>query len=42
MMFWRLKALKPGTTAVELDYYRIWEGKGTAAKHFKIEVQIIP
>jgi len=40
MMFWRLKALKPGTTAVKLDYYRIWEGKGTAAKRFEVEIQI--
>jgi predicted secreted protein len=39
-MFWRLKALKPGTTAVKLNYYRIWEGKGTAAKHFEVEIQI--
>jgi predicted secreted protein len=41
-MFWKLKALKPGTTAVKLNYYRIWEGKGTAARHFEVEVQIFP
>jgi predicted secreted protein len=41
MMFWKLKALKPGTAAVKLNYYRVWEGKGTAAKHFEVEVQII-
>jgi predicted secreted protein len=40
MMFWSLKALKPGTTAVKLDYYRIWEGKGAAAKHFEVEIRI--
>jgi predicted secreted protein len=40
MMFWRLKALKSGAAAVKLDYYRIWEGKGTAAKHFEVEIMI--
>jgi predicted secreted protein len=40
MVFWRLKALKPGTTAVKSDYYRIWDGKGMATKHFEVEIQI--
>jgi len=42
IMFWRLKALKTGNTKVKMNYYRIWEGKVKAIKHFEIEIHIVP
>jgi len=41
-MFWRFKALKPGATTIELNYFKIWEGKGTAVKHFDVAIQFVP
>ena len=42
VMFWRLKALKTGITTLKMNYYRIWEGKVKAIKHFEIEIHIVP
>jgi predicted secreted protein len=37
---WRFKAEKPGATGVSMDYFRPWEGVGTAADHFRIKLRI--
>ena len=42
VMFWRLKVLKTGITTLKMNYYRIWEGKDKAIKHFEIEIHIVP
>ena len=31
---WRLQAENPGESRLALDYFRHWEGEGTAVKHF--------
>jgi predicted secreted protein len=41
IMFWRFRALQVGITTIKIDYYRIWEGKGKAIKHFEIDIQIV-
>jgi inhibitor of cysteine peptidase len=37
---WRLKAKTPGESQLALDYFRPWEGKGQAVKHFLVKVRI--
>jgi inhibitor of cysteine peptidase len=37
---WRLKAKTPGESQLALDYFRPWEGKGKAVKHFRVKVRI--
>ncbi len=37
---WRLKAKRPGETAVIMLYYRPWEGKDKAADTFTIKLRI--
>jgi predicted secreted protein len=37
---WRLKTKNPGESQLALDYFRPWEGKGTAVKHFLVKVHI--
>ncbi len=39
---WRLRAKTPRLSIIKMDYYRIWEGKDKADKHFEIEVNITP
>jgi len=39
---WKLRIKKPGLRIIKMDYYRIWEGKEKADKHFEIEVNIAP
>ena len=37
---WKLRIKKPGLSLIKMDYYRIWEGKDRADKHFEIRVNI--
>lgn len=37
---WRLKAKTAGESQLTLDYFRPWEGKGKAVKHFLVKVRI--
>jgi predicted secreted protein len=39
---WVLKAKKPGSTVINLGYYRIWEGEDKAIRRFEVEVEVIP
>jgi len=40
MEMFRFKAVKEGSAEIRMDLYRVWEGKGSAIKHFKIELNI--
>jgi predicted secreted protein len=40
MMTWRLKAKKAGATKIEMDNYRVWEGKEKSVNQFSIRVRI--
>lgn len=37
---WRLKAKSPGEARLTLNYFRPWEGKAKAVKHFMVKVSI--
>ena len=37
---WLLKAKTPGDSQLTLDYFRSWEGRGQAVKHFQVKVRI--
>jgi predicted secreted protein len=37
---WRLMAQTPGESQLSLDYFRSWEGRGQAVKHFQVKVRI--
>jgi predicted secreted protein len=37
---WRLIATTPGESQLSLDYFRPWEGRGQAVKHFQVKVRI--
>jgi predicted secreted protein len=39
---WTLQARQAGSGALRMSYYRIWEGKEQAAKHFEVTVQVVP
>jgi len=39
---WKLRIKQPGLTVIKMDYYRIWEGKDKADKHFDVQVNITP
>ncbi len=40
LMTWRLKTLKVGESQLALDYFRSWEGRAKAVKHFRVKVKI--
>jgi predicted secreted protein len=40
IQIWRFKAEKSGATGISLDYFRSWEGVGTATDHFRLELRI--
>ena len=42
LYLWRFKAKKEGQTQLKLAYYRMWEGIGTAPKHFLLHITIGP
>jgi len=37
---WRLKTKNPGDSQLALDYFRSWEGRDKAVKHFLVKVNI--
>ena len=37
---WKFKTLKAGQSAIKMDYYRVWEGVGSATDHFNIGLQV--
>jgi inhibitor of cysteine peptidase len=37
---WRLQAQTPGLSQLALDYFRPWEGRDKAVKHFQVQVRI--
>lgn len=39
---WRLIATTPGESQLTLDYFRPWEGRVKAVKHFQVKVRIHP
>jgi predicted secreted protein len=39
---WKLRAKRPGTSAIRMSYYRQWEGKDKAVNQFEILVDITP
>lgn len=40
MHIWRFRAEKPGTTGINMDYCRPWEGAKTAKDHFRLKLRI--
>ena len=38
---WQFKAKEPGASQISLDYFRPWEGKAKAVKHFQVQVHIM-
>lgn len=42
LYLWRFKAKKEGQTQLKMAYYRVWEGIGTATKHFLLQITIGP
>ena len=40
MHIWRFRAEKPGATGISVDYFRPWEGVGTATDHFRVKLRI--
>jgi predicted secreted protein len=40
LKIWRLKAKNPGESRLALNYFRPWEGKDKAVKHFQVKVSI--
>ena len=42
LYLWRFKAKKEGQTQIKMAYYRVWEGIGTAPKHFLLNITIGP
>jgi predicted secreted protein len=40
LMTWRLIATTPGESQLSLDYFRPWEGRAKAVKHFLVKVRI--
>ena len=42
LYLWRFKAKQEGQTQLKLAYYRVWEGIGTAPKHFLLNITIGP
>ena len=40
LMTWRLKVKNAGESQLALDYFRPWEGKGKAVKHFLVKVNM--
>jgi len=39
---WTIRAKKPGTTEISMNYYRPWEGKEKAADRFTVKLRILP
>ena len=39
---WVIKAKKPGSTVINMSYYRIWEEEDKAIRRFEVEVEVIP
>jgi len=37
---WMFRAKKKGSAEINLDYYRVWEGKEKATEHFSIKLLI--
>ncbi len=37
---WYIEVLKPGDTELRMSYYRVWEGKSKALKHFNVKLHI--
>jgi predicted secreted protein len=37
---WTFRAKEAGSSEIKMDYYRSWEGVGTAAEHFRVKVRI--
>jgi predicted secreted protein len=40
MSVWLMKARHKGSTEIQMDYYRIWEGKDKATEHFSVRILI--
>ena len=40
LMTWWLKTKKVGESQLALDYFRSWEGRAKAVKHFRVKVNI--
>lgn len=39
---WTIRAKKPGTTEISMNFYRPWEGKEKAADRFTVKLRILP
>lgn len=39
---WDVQAARIGTTRIELVYRRPWEGRGTGARTFSLQIQVHP
>jgi predicted secreted protein len=39
---WTIRAKNPGTTEINMHYYRPWEGKEKAADSFIVKLRILP
>jgi len=42
VMIWKLSAKKAGASVLRMSYYRVWEGRKKAVRHFEINVDIAP
>ncbi len=40
LRLWTLKSKKGGQCAIKTDYFRVWEGRTRAIKHFEVRVFI--
>jgi len=39
---WTIRAKRPGTTEISMNFYRPWEGKEKTADRFTVKLRIIP
>ena len=40
LMVWKFEAIKEGTTEIEMNHYRSWEGKEHSTDHFEVRIKI--
>jgi predicted secreted protein len=40
LMVWKFEVIKEGTTEIEMNHYRSWEGKEHSTDHFEVRITI--
>jgi predicted secreted protein len=41
MTYWKIVALKKGSTEILMHYYRPWEGQDKALRHYRVKINVI-